>query len=178
MIMYAAVGQLIQFCGDFLFRLLYLLGQGFPLFAFEYSLRVGLGGTNPDGTTAKALSKGYLRLFSTVLQGAFRFAVFPKKLITFNPMQYVVWRGKKEEYELFSDEDGETTSTPTLSYEQYQRLKDFLKKTAPIMRFTACRGRRNSQRVTRNYPLSALELTGHLTHRVRWGLCAATSRTR
>ena len=89
---------------------------------------LSFGGTNPDGTTAKALSKGYLRLFSAVLQGAFRFAVFPKRLITFNPMQYVVWRGKKEEYELFSDEDGETTSTPTLSYDQYQRLEDFLKK--------------------------------------------------
>ena len=89
---------------------------------------LSFGGTNPDGTTAKALSKGYLRLFSAVLQGAFRFAVFPKRLITFNPMQYMVWRGKKEEYELFSDEDGETTSTPTLSYEQYQRLEDFLKK--------------------------------------------------
>ena len=89
---------------------------------------LSFGVTNPDGTTAKALSKGYLRLFSAVLQGAFRFAVFPKRLITFNPMQYVVWRGKKEEYELFSDEDGETTSTPTLSYDQYQRLEDFLKK--------------------------------------------------
>ena len=89
---------------------------------------LSFGGTNPDGTTAKALSKGYLRLFSAVLQGAFRFAVFPKRLITFNPMQYVVWRGKKEEYELFSYEDGETTSTPTLSYDQYQRLEDFLKK--------------------------------------------------
>ena len=239
---------------------------------------LSFGGTNPDGTTAKALSKGYLRLFSAVLQGAFRFAVFPKRLITFNPMQYVVWRGKKEEYELFSDEDGETASTPTLSYEQYQRLEDFLKKknnpallpiqiayytglrigevcgltwqdinleeqyltvrrsmryngarhkteigatkrkkksphrgfcdtlggnpescenrtaqkpfpirgtvsaltttkrskkkTAPIMRFTVCRGRRKSQRGTRNYPLSALDLTGHLKHRVRWGLCA------
>lgn len=55
-------------------------------------------------------------------------SVFPKRLITFNPMKYVVWRGKKEEYELFSDEDGETASTPTLSYEQYQRLEDFLKK--------------------------------------------------
>ena len=89
---------------------------------------LSFGGTNPDGTTAKALSKGNLRLFSAVLQGAFRFAVFPKRLITFNPMQYVVWRGKKEECELFSDEDGETASTPTLSYEQYQRLEDFLKK--------------------------------------------------
>lgn len=57
---------------------------------------LSFGGTNPDGTQAKALSKGYLRLFSAVLQGAFRFAVFPKRLISFNPMQYVVWRGKRK----------------------------------------------------------------------------------
>ena len=89
---------------------------------------LSFGGTNPDGTQAKALSKGYLRLFSAVMQGAFRFAVFPKRLISFNPMQYVVWRGKKEEYELFSDEDGDVTSAPTISYEQYLQLEDFLKK--------------------------------------------------
>ena len=89
---------------------------------------LSFGGTNPDGTTAKALSKGYLRLFSAVLQGAFRFAVFPKRLITFNQMQYVVWRGKKEDYDLFSDEDGNTDSTPTLSHEQYLKLEEFLKK--------------------------------------------------
>ena len=67
-------------------------------------------------------------MFSAVLQGAFRFAVFPKRLISFNPMQYVVWRGKKEEYELFSDEDGDVTSVPTISHEQYLKLEDFLKK--------------------------------------------------
>ena len=89
---------------------------------------LSFGGTNPDGTQAKALSKGYLRLFSAVMQGAFRFAVFPKRLISFNPMQYVVWRGKKEEYELFSDEDGDVTSAPTISHEQYLKLEDFLKK--------------------------------------------------
>ena len=240
------------------------------------------GGVNPDGTTSKPMSKGYMLRFSAVLQNSFRFAVFPKRLITFNPMQYMVWRGKKEEYKLFSDEDGETASTPTLSYEQYQRLEDFLKKknnpallpiqiayytglrirevcgltwqdinleeqyltvrrsmcyngarhrteigatkrkkirtvdfcdtlaailktakteqhknvsymgnytalitiwrskkkTAPIMRFTVCRGQRKSQRGTRNYPLSALDLMEHLKHQVRWGLCAGTSRTR
>ena len=86
------------------------------------------GGENPDGTTAKALSKGYLRLFSAVLQGAFRFAVFPKKLISFNPMQYVVWRGKKEEYELFADEDGEVDNAPTIDHQQFLMLEDFLKK--------------------------------------------------
>ena len=89
---------------------------------------LSFGGTNPDGTTAKALSKGYLRLFSAVLQGAFRFAVFPKRLISFKPMQYVVCRGKKEDYDLFSDEDGDTASTPTLSHEQYLKLEEFLKK--------------------------------------------------
>ena len=89
---------------------------------------LSFGGTNPDGTTAKALSKGYLRLFSAVLQGSSHFAVFPKRLITFNPMQYVVWRGKKEDYDLFSDEDGNTDSTPTLSHEQYLKLEEFLKK--------------------------------------------------
>lgn len=88
---------------------------------------LSFGGTNPDGTTAKALSKGYLRLFSAVLQGAFRFAVFPKRMIAFNPMQYVVWRSKKEDYDLFSDEDSDTASTPTLSHEQYCKLEDFLK---------------------------------------------------
>ena len=38
------------------------------------------------GTTSKPMSKGYMLLFSAVLQNSFHFAVFPKKLITFNPM--------------------------------------------------------------------------------------------
>ncbi|MEE1005956.1 MAG: tyrosine-type recombinase/integrase [Acutalibacteraceae bacterium] len=88
---------------------------------------LSFGGVNPDGTKAKALSKGYLRLFSAVLQGAFRFAVFPKRMISFNPMQYVVWRGKKDDYELFSDNNGEGTSIPTLTHEIYLKLEDFLK---------------------------------------------------
>ena len=89
---------------------------------------LSFGGTKPDGTAAKALSKGYLRQYSAVLQGAFRFAVFPKRLISFNPMQYVVWRGRKEEYELFDQGDGDAPTVPTLTYEQFQALEDFLKK--------------------------------------------------
>ena len=86
---------------------------------------LSFGGKNPDGTTAKALSKGYIRLFSAVLQGAFRFAVFPKKLITFNPMQYVVWRQKKNVIELFSDVD--EAATPTVTHKQYLKLTEYLK---------------------------------------------------
>ena len=84
------------------------------------------GGTNPDGTTAKALSKGYLRQFSAVLQQAFKFAVFPKKLLSFNPMEYVVWLTQEESYDLFEDEQEDQGCT--LSWEQYQKLSDFLEK--------------------------------------------------
>ena len=89
--------------------------------------QLSFGGVNPDGTTAKPLSKGYLRLFSAVLQGAFRFAVFPKRMISFNPMQYVVWRGKKDDYELFSEDNGDVATIPTLTHEMYLKLEDFLK---------------------------------------------------
>lgn len=88
---------------------------------------LSLGGTNPDGTAAEALSIGYLRQYSAVLRGAFRFAVFPKKYISFNPMDYVTWRGTADEYELFADECGEENPIPVISYEQYQLLIDFLK---------------------------------------------------
>ena len=47
------------------------------------------GGKFPDGKTRKGYSKDYIHSFSAVLQQAFRFAVFPKQLITFNPMQYI-----------------------------------------------------------------------------------------
>ena len=89
---------------------------------------LSFGGTNPDGTKAEAFSKGYLRVFSAVLGGAFRFAVFPKRMISFNPMQYVVWRGKKEDFDLFASDDEGAVSAPTISHEQYGRLVDFLKK--------------------------------------------------
>ena len=85
------------------------------------------GGTNPDGTTSKPMSKGYMLLFSAVLQNSFRFAVFPKKLITFNPMQYVKLRGRKQETDIFSDSEEDTSSIPTITHEQFQKLEEFLK---------------------------------------------------
>lgn len=69
---------------------------------------LSFGGTNADGTEVKPISKGYMRQFSAVMQGAFRFAVFPKRLLTFNPMQYIKIRQKQESYELWGgdSEDG------------------------------------------------------------------------
>ena len=76
------------------------------------------------GTSTKPLSKGYMRLVSAVLKRAFRFAVFPKKFIAFDPMQYVVKRERKEEYILFSDND---SKTQTITHKQFIQITDFLK---------------------------------------------------
>ena len=62
---------------------------------------------------SKGYSKNYVRSFSAVLQQSFRFAVFPKQYITFNPMQYVVMRHKKDDMDLFAEEtDAETVNAP------------------------------------------------------------------
>lgn len=94
----------------------------------EYMDFLCFGGTYPDGTPAKALSVGSIRQYSAVLQNAFRYAVFPKKLITFNPMQYVVRRSNGDEYELFSEEGSSELpdETATITYQQYLRLTEIL----------------------------------------------------
>lgn len=98
---------------------------------------LSFGGTKPDGTPAKALSVGSIRQYSAVLQGSFRFAVFPKRLITFNPMQYVVRRSNGEDYELFVEgggSDAPVAEKPVITHEQYLGLKAFLtKKNNPAL---------------------------------------------
>ena len=49
-------------------------------------------GTLSNGTVRKGYSKDYIHSFSAVLQQSFRFAVFPKQLISFNPMQCIKLR--------------------------------------------------------------------------------------
>ena len=97
----------------------------------EYLDLLIFGGEYPDGTVKKGLSIDYVRSYSAVLQQAFRFAVFPKQLITFNPMQYVKLKRKAEDVDLFSDDDMEQADTPILSHEDYERLIAYLEKKNP-----------------------------------------------
>ena len=89
---------------------------------------LSFGGKNPDGTTQQPISRGYMRLFTAVMQNAFRFAVFPKRLIGFNPMQYVLLRGQKDEVDLFSGNEEDAITVPTLSHETYKELMSYLQK--------------------------------------------------
>ena len=88
------------------------------------------GGEYPDGTAKKGYSKDYIHSFSAVLQQAFRFAVFPKQLITFNPMQYIKLKKQAEDVDLFSDDDFEEGVQP-ISHEDYQRLIKYLEEKNP-----------------------------------------------
>lgn len=89
---------------------------------------LSFGGTKPDGTVAQPLSIGGIRQYSAVLQGAFRFAVFPKKLISFNPMQYVIRRNQAEDYELFVENNAIQQVTPTINHKQFKELIAYLEK--------------------------------------------------
>ena len=84
----------------------------------EFIDLLSFGGTKADGTTVKAYSKGYMLQVSAVLHGAFRFAVFPKHYITFNPMQYVVMRTGREDVEIFSEICEQETEIPTITHKQ------------------------------------------------------------
>lgn len=58
---------------------------------------------------------------SEQLQQSFRFAVFPKQLITFNLMQYMVLKKKTDSADLFAEENAEDGEVKTLTYELYHR---------------------------------------------------------
>jgi len=88
------------------------------------------GGEFPDGKVRKGYSKDYIHSFSAVLQQSFRFAVFPKQLISFNPMQYIKLKKQAEEVDLFSDDEVEEGTQP-ISHEDYERLIQYLEKKNP-----------------------------------------------
>ena len=63
------------------------------------------------------------------MKQSFRFAVFPKQFVTFNPMQYVVMRHKKDETDLFADETAaKKDKVKPLSVEMYRKLIEQLGK--------------------------------------------------
>ena len=94
----------------------------------EYLDFLSFGGKAPDGTEARPLSIDRIHSFSAVLQRAFRYAVFPKKYITFNPMQYVVIRRPTQQVDLFGTGDEDVSQTKTITHEQFQKITEYLKK--------------------------------------------------
>lgn len=98
----------------------------------EFVDLICFGGTKYDGTQFNGYSKDYIHNYTAILQSAFRFAVFPKRFITLNPMQYVIIHKQQEQVELFAEEnDVDINDSSILSHEQYNTLIDYVKEHNP-----------------------------------------------
>ena len=79
-----------------------------------------------DATT-KPLAARSVYAYASVFRGAFKFAVFPKQFITFNPMQYVTLRTQLGNYDLFEEDEVDTSDT--ITHAQYHQIVDHLRGT-------------------------------------------------
>ena len=80
------------------------------------------------GRGGKRLSAGYLRIYRAVLQGAFKYAVFPGRLLSVSPMENVTLVLPKEGF-MGLDTD---TAEKTLSHEQFTALCQVL-ASSPVL---------------------------------------------
>ena len=94
----------------------------------EFMDLLAFGGIAPDGTEYKRYSKDYTRSFSAVLNKSFKYAVFPKSLITFNPMQYVVMHHSIEDVDIFATDDEDTGKVNAITHEQFLSLVKYLEE--------------------------------------------------
>lgn len=82
----------------------------------------------PQGTRRSRLSTGYLNIYTAVLNNLFRFAVFPKKYITFNPMEYVRTHRRNTRPDIFSERTDISGTVPVITHDQYLEMINYLEK--------------------------------------------------
>ncbi|MCR5591405.1 MAG: site-specific integrase [Lachnospiraceae bacterium] len=79
----------------------------------------------------RCYSRGYTKKPFTVLNHAFRFAVFPKKFIIYNPMQYVVLRKRTVDAGIFASEDDTEGKIVPLTDEKFRHIIGYLEAHHP-----------------------------------------------
>ena len=79
-----------------------------------------------DGSFVSGYSHSHILAFSAVLQGAFRYAVYPCKMIQENPMQQVILPRGKGESELFYSNKMPEQEQKVLTDSQFQSIVKFL----------------------------------------------------
>lgn len=81
-----------------------------------------------DGGFVPGYTHSHILAFSAVLQGAFRYAVYPCGIISENPMQQVVLHKRMDEAGLFPSERQSEHSMKVLMPEQFQAIVKYLKE--------------------------------------------------
>ncbi len=93
--------------------------------------QVTFGGKEGCFDSHMGYSTDYAKKPRAVLNHAFRFAVFPKKYISYNPMQYVVIHNRNSHEEIFGFENEFEEKATTLSHEMYTDLLKYLEAHSP-----------------------------------------------
>lgn len=89
------------------------------------------GGTEGDFHARSDYNRDYAKTYNAVLSQSFRYAVFPKKYITFNPMQYVVIHKRKADSELFVSDEDDPLNVKPLTHEMYKKLIKYMEVHHP-----------------------------------------------
>lgn len=92
---------------------------------------ISFGGKEGDFDSGNGYTAEYAKKPFAVLNHAFRFAVFPKKYISYNPMQYVVIHKRSINIDIFGNEDEITGKITPLTYEMYEKLINYLEAHHP-----------------------------------------------
>lgn len=74
----------------------------------------------------KAYAESTLRKHRLVLNNIFKFAVYPKRYLRENPMQYVKTRKKKQDVDLFGNNEKQEVKVKTITHEEYEQIIAFL----------------------------------------------------
>ena len=92
---------------------------------------LSFGGSEGSFDAGDGFCKDYANKYLAVLNHVFRFAVYPKQYISFNPMTYVVLRKRIIDTELFASEDEINKNTTPLTKEMYDKLLEYLAEHHP-----------------------------------------------
>ena len=88
---------------------------------------LSFGGTDAEGKQVKPIASGTVNVYVAMLQKVFKFAIYSKRILTANPMDYVVKRTKPADCNIFQEGESQDTGQ-VLTREQYQLLTDYLRK--------------------------------------------------
>lgn len=87
--------------------------------------------SNDTSETKRALAPSTVRAYRAVLQGAFKYAVFPKKLLSYNPMEYVIPRKQQPVPILFHKDCSEEMHT--ITHSQFEKLCSYLENHPALL---------------------------------------------
>lgn len=81
----------------------------------------------------KAYAESTLRKHFSVLNGMFKYAVYPKKYLRENPMQYVKKRKKETVVSIFGE--GGKEKVETITHEEYEKIIDFFRSNEALFHY-------------------------------------------